>query len=262
MPNPNGAGELPLDVELTGVVQIKKGNIQDCPRRGAKSNVAVRVSDGYGVLRARVDQLVRPQGVPADFTLYFKQTKNAVQSDYQPITEDNFEEWLRARWAKITRAEVDKWAEDQGKEPREIPVFEFFVYKPRQQVSQARRIHRATARRIEAARDRLQQHNNQYGVHMGEIQLNHVAMVNARRPDDEEIMIPDDPTNRQARELDREREQLQNEDEQAAAARNAELQPIQIQLNGTMVEVQVNVRSLRQAVGLPNQRSHEWIPMP
>ena len=134
MPNPNGAGELPLDVELTGVVQIKKGNIQDCPRRGAKSNVAVRVSDGYGVLRARVDQLVRPQGVPADFTLYFKQTKNAVQSDYQPITEDNFEEWLRARWAKITRAEVDKWAEDQGKEPREIPVFEFFVYKPRQQV--------------------------------------------------------------------------------------------------------------------------------
>ena len=87
---------------------------------------------------------------------------------------------------------------------------------------------------------------------MGEIQLNHVAMVNARRPDDEEIMIPDDPTNRQARELDRERGQLQNEDEQAAAARNAELQPIQIQLNGTMVEVQVNVRSLRQAIGLPN----------
>lgn len=251
MPPPSGAGDLPLNEDLTGQLCIKTGNIQENPRRGQKSTIAVKVSDGFPVLRARVEGIVVGHGVPRDFILYFKRTKTAVQSEYQEMTADNFEEWLRARWAKITRAEVEKWQEEDGMTPQQKVVFEFFVYKPRVRQPRARQIQRATQGRIEAARDRIRQHDNTQAIQRGPIELEHLATVNARRPDDAELVLQANNTTIQARYLDQARQQLQNEDEQAAAARNSVMKPITIELNGTMVQVQVNVASLRTALGLP-----------
>jgi len=252
MPDANGAGDLPLDEELTGVLTIKNGLIQDNPRRGLMSEIAVKVSDGYAVLRARVTNIVRRRNVAEDFVLYFRRTKNAVQSNYQEMTEENFEELLRARWAKITRADVDKWAEDENKTPQQKAVFEFFVYKPRERRRRANQIQRATQARIADAMQRLTERDNQNDVYRGPIERNHVAVVNARRPDEEQdIVVPNDNTTRQARRLDQMRVQLQAENEQAAAARNAEYKPITIELNGVEVQVRVKVASLREALGLP-----------
>ena len=253
MPSPNGAGDLPLDVELKGVLQIKKGDIQENPRGGAKHDIVVRVSDGYGVLRARMDTIVRPLGVSREFEIYFKKTKNGVQSSFLQITDDNFEEYLRARWAKITMQEVAKWKEEDDLEPRQVPIFEFFIYKPKERQREgAARIQRATAARIQRARQELQayQRNNNLPA-FGRIQQNHLSHVNARRPDGAELVIPDDATNRQAAALDREIRQVEQETDEARARRDAEMKPLVVEISGQRLEIKVSVKSLRDALGLP-----------
>ena len=251
MPNPNGAGDLPLEQDLTGVLTIRKGDIQGNPRRGDKIPVTVKVSDGFAVLKARIDTIARPKGVPEGFVIYFRKTKTATQAQFGELTAENFEGWLRIRWAKITQEDVTKWQEQDGKEPKDVEVFEFYVYKQDRPEPRANRIYRATQPRIAEARRRLEEHNNQIGREMGAIEMGHVAVVNARHPEGHELVLPEDNTTRQAHQLDRLREEVQNENKAAVAARNATYKPITIQLNGTDVEVLVNVQSLRDALGLP-----------
>ncbi|KAL3936271.1 MAG: hypothetical protein SGBAC_008379 [Bacillariaceae sp.] len=231
MPNPNGAGDLPLDEYLTGVLTIRKGDIERNPRRGDKRQIALKVSDGFNVLRARVDAVVRPLGVPEGFVLYFRRTKKAVQSEFKELTAENFDEFLRYRWAKITGAEVAKWDEEHGKTPKEMPVFEFDVYRPDTRAEPAaKRMQQATQHRIAEARPRLQEHNNQNNIRRGDTDMGHLAVVNARRGDGHE------------------------ETAAAAAAatvRNDTFRQITIKMNGTEVQVEVNVTSLRNALGLP-----------
>ena len=214
----------------------------------------MKVSDGFAVLRARVGTISRQFHVPAGFVLYFKTSRRQVQSNFQEMTANNFEDFLTSRWAKITTQEVAKWTED-GLNAHEFPVFEFFVYAPapnQQQTQQENRIQRATQRRIAEARRRLQQHDNQNSIERGAIERDHLAIVNARRPEGNELELPHDNTTLQARRLDQLRQELQNEDEQAAAARNAVFQPVTIKLNGVELEVEMNVSSLWSALGLPS----------
>ena len=63
MPAPNGAGDLPLDAELKGALQTKKGQTQDNPRGGSKPDMVVKVSDGFGVLPVQIDMLVQLLGM-------------------------------------------------------------------------------------------------------------------------------------------------------------------------------------------------------
>jgi len=243
MPNPNGAGDIPTSTDLLGVLQIKKGSIQDNPRGGPKHDILVKLEDGYEVLRAKIARIVRPLGLPDDFLIYFRRTRNAVQARYEPITADNFEEWLRIRWAKITTQEVVRW-EEEGKEPREVQVIEFFVFKPRSlQRGNAGRIRRATANSIAEAQRRIGEHDN--NQQLGEIQRFHLAHINARRPEGAPLIFPEDATNNQAARLDQARAQLDNEDAQAAAERNNLVRPIRIRwFNGDFVEIPVDVTSL------------------
>ena len=141
MPNPNGAGDLPLEQDLTGVLTIRKGDIQGNPRRGDRILVTVKVSDGFAVLKARIDTIARPKGVPEGFVIYFRKTKTATQAQFGELTAENFEEWLRIRWAKITQEDVTKWQEQDSKEPKDVEVFEFYVYKPDRPEPRANRIY-------------------------------------------------------------------------------------------------------------------------
>src|SRR6056300_1536858 len=106
MPNPNGVGDSPTSTNLLGVLQIKKSSIQDNPRGGPKHDILVKLEYGFEVLQAKIARIVQPLGLSDDFLIYFRRTRNAVQARYEPITADNFEEWLRIRWAKITTQEV------------------------------------------------------------------------------------------------------------------------------------------------------------
>ena len=137
MPNPNAAGNIPLDQELTGVLTVRKGDIQRNPRRGETYSITVKVSDGFEVLRARVHTVSRPSHVPAGFVLYFKTSRRQVQSNFQEMTANNFEDFLTSRWAKITTQEVAKWTED-GLNAHEFPVFDFLythqINKPNQKI--------------------------------------------------------------------------------------------------------------------------------
>ncbi|KAG7338682.1 hypothetical protein IV203_020696 [Nitzschia inconspicua] len=157
-------------------------------------------------------------------------------------------------WSKITQREVDEWQQDAGKTPQESKVFEFFVYQPRDHRPNGRQIPHAPASRsvVEARNRLLAHHQRQNNTRLGPIQLHHLATVNARRPYGSDLIFPNDATNRQAEALDRALEECKAEDEIASAQRNAPYQPILIKFNGSSpMEVQVNVQSLRDALGLP-----------
>jgi len=269
MPPVNAAGELPEDVELRGTIQIKIGLIADNPRGGERRDVTVKVSEGLGVFRARVAQICQNLALPNEFIIYSKRTKQAIQSTFVPLNEDNFAEVLRSRWSRISQHEVNRWTSEDST-PAESFQFEFFVYKPRQQRAPVSTIRRATARGIARARQRIQQYMEENNVEIGEIELQHLAVMNARRPEGSALEIPRDNTTLQARRIDRERRQLQDQNDEAEAQRNNNLQPLRVVISGTMVELQVDVRSLRTALGLPqhnlfwdgvfNEYNHERIP--
>ena len=96
----------------------------------------------------------------------------------------------------------------------------------------------------------LEAHLAETGQQLGNIQRHHATVTNARRPDGAPVELPDDNTMRQARHLDlmaerlRERQEAQNE--------HHEWRNIRLKLNGTEVEVPVELSSLREALGLPN----------
>jgi len=250
MPPPNGAGDLPEDRDLTGVVTVKKGNIEENPRRGERKNITVKVSDGFPVLKARMEGIVQGMGVQNNFLIYFKRTKTAVQSDYGEMHEANFAEWLRMRWSKITATEVTRWAEE-GKSPEQMEVFKFFVYKPRNCRQRLSQLRRATQANMADARERLREHDIVHGIARGPIERAHLAVTNARRPEGAPLELGNDNTTTQARRLDVMQQEMQNEDEQAAVARNNEYRPITFKFNGTDMEVEVKIQSLRAALGLP-----------
>ena len=85
---------------------------------------------------------------------------------------------------------------------------------------------------------------------MGPITRHHTAIRQARQPEGAEFEMPTDNTTRQAQFLDEQRAELAREVE----GRNEEernLKKIRIELNGTWVDVRVDVSSLRLALGLP-----------
>ncbi|KAG7371845.1 hypothetical protein IV203_017987 [Nitzschia inconspicua] len=250
----NAAGDLPLNDDLTGVVTIKKGSIHDNPRRGTSKTVSFRVSEGLAVLKAKIQAMPSQPPLQQDFEVFFRRTKASVQASYVPLSSDNFTDQLKHRWSKITQREVDGWQQDAGKSPNEAKVFEFFVYQPRDRRANGRRIPQAPASRsvVEARNRLLAHHQRQNNTKLGPIQLHHLATVNARRPYGSDLVFPNDATNRQAEALDRALEECKAEDEIASAQRNAPYQPILIKFNGSNpMEVQVNVQSLRDALGLP-----------
>jgi len=221
MPPGNAAGDLPEDTVLNGTVQFKKGERENNPRGGIKRDITFQPDLGYGVLKARVQREAAERGADApalrdDFILFFKRTKTGNQSDFVEVNTTNLLDQLRHRWSKITPLEVTRWAQqDPPKTPREGIIFEFFVYQPRNRSRV--NIRRATHQRIEAERERVRQHAAANGLQIGPIQLQHLAVHNARNNLNPEVLIPNDATTNQAAAIDREKEALANEDAAAAA---------------------------------------------
>ena len=59
--------------------------------------------------------------------LYFKKLKGAAQSQYIILTDENFEDMTRVRWALISSRDVNTWAETD-KSVLEDFFFKIFLY--------------------------------------------------------------------------------------------------------------------------------------
>ena len=255
MPNNNVAGDLPEDEDLNATLQIKKGTVDDQPRGGPKRNFTFKVSEGFLILKAKIQTLATP--LPDDFPIYFKKSKNATQAQFVELTAQNFVAFLKARWSKTTQLDMTRW-EAADSTAVAGTFFEVFVYKPRAALQRQPGLRRATASTVRRERARLQNHAAANNLQIGPIREQHLAVHNARNAgrvadgaQQGDVLIPDDATNRQAARLDEARVELDNQDEQAAQERNDLMRTIQLELNGTIVSVRVNVRSLRTALGLP-----------
>ena len=111
-------------------------------------------------------------------------------------------------------------------------------------------LRRATQSRIEAAAEQIRNYEAESGTQFGAITRQHAGIHHARQPEGTAFTLPTDNTFRQAEQLDMRRQELEERD---AAAVDAEptIRTFRIKLNGTWVDVPVDIVSLRLALGLP-----------
>ncbi|KAJ3250429.1 hypothetical protein HK103_003542 [Boothiomyces macroporosus] len=118
------------------------------------------------------------------------------------------------------------------------------------------RISRATAPRIEAARGVVQAHNTRNQIRMGSHETTYLATKLARRGEHaaaevlEECSRNPDNIGSQLNYLDRQEDQL------CTPSANIELttdsmRTVEIEINGTILPMRINIVTLREALGLP-----------
>ena len=122
--------------------------------------------------------------------------------------------------------------------------FEVFVYIQRRAAENIPTgLRRATASRIEASSRQIHNYEESTGERIGPITRQHVAIRQARQPEGAEFQMPNDNTTRQAQFLDEQREEQAREGE-GGDDEERNRKKIWIELNGTWVEVRVDVSSL------------------
>jgi hypothetical protein len=146
---------------------------------------------------------------------------------------------LQHRWRLLTTDDI-----------RQLGDFRFEAFLYVQRAAQREQFHRATARRVEQARMQRMAYETANTVQFGAITSHHLDVVHARRPKSAAFEVPEDNTTAQAMELDRQREALD-----CLANAEEESQPtatIQVKFNGLWMPLEVNILSLRPALGLPD----------
>ena len=113
-------------------------------------------------------------------------------------------------------------------------------------------LRRATASRVAASARQIREFEQENDVTIGPITRQHVAVRQARQPDGEAFAMPRDNTTRQAEFLD-ERRRIQQAEREAGRGDEADRnrKKIRIEVNGSWMDVWVDVTSLRRALGLP-----------
>lgn len=189
------------------------------------------------MLRAKIIALL--EGPPftklilEDQNIYFRASKGAPQHRYEIMTEDNFTALLSQRVKRVSSKDKRAWNQDIFGNLR----FEFCIYCRSRDPQPT--IHRATV-----AVQQYQQDNN---ISLGPITRNHVTTAHARQPDETPFALPGDNTTRQAMALDASMAALNAE----STADRDKVATIRLQINCNWTDFQVDVRSLRAAVGLP-----------
>ena len=247
------AGQFDVDADCQFRCSVRKGDILQNPRGGKSVEFKMKISEGLGVATAKVLSFVQRSMNSAQLIsddLYFKKSKGAAQSQYIKLTEDNFVAMTRSRWNLISTRDVSSWTRG-GTSVLESFFFEVFVYiHRREQANVPVGLRRATAARIEASARQIRNYEETTGERMGPITRHHTAIRQARQPEGAEFQMPTNNTTRQAQFLDEQRAELAREVEgQNEEERNGK--KIRIELNGTWVDVRVDVSSLRLALGLP-----------
>jgi len=235
---------------------VRKGNILENPRGGSVHELTFQISEGFSVLKAKALSVVRSAPTLANANLiseeiFFKKTKGASQSQFVALNEGNLEDMARGRWNLISRRDCQGWQE-QEKTPLQGFTFEIFLYiHRRQREAVPTGLRRATANRVQAAATAIQNFMNETGTNMGAITQHHLAIHQARQPEGQAFTaIPQDNTTRQAQFLDQQRAEM-SQASQEEDSDDRHKKKLRIEINGTWVEIFVDIRSLRSALGLP-----------
>jgi hypothetical protein len=249
----NECEAFPDTLQLKAQVTLRKGSIASQPRRGTTFPFTFTPTDGYNVFREKIDAIITRQGVemPSNYEVYIKPSKNAVQSSFVVLTDGNYEDSLRLRWSKITKADTIQFrreAPDTMNPTADCFVFDFFVYytAPITQV-----IRRATADNINQAAAEIRRFESEYNVVFGPIQRAHLEVVNARRPVGTELSFPSDPTTLMAQQLDQQMSQSQREEDLEREEMDADVVEVEIFMFNQWVRVPIKRSSLRSALRLP-----------
>ena len=252
--------EIPTTSPLLGEVTIKRGERMYNPRGGSHFPFRFQIDEGFTVLLEKIkrfaDEVASNSGmvIQGPFKVYFQKSKTAVQSQFVEISTNEFEDYIRHRWSKISQGDLTKW-NAEGKTAAESIIFEFFMYIPRNGRSNqqaATSLRRATAGRIQEAAAALRRFESDNQTVFGPIQRNHLEIQIARQPEQtQQLQIPDDNTTRQAAALDRELQQLQQQEQQQARDSEQHMRTIKIEINNTLVDVRVDIRTLQTALSLP-----------
>ncbi|KAE9335885.1 hypothetical protein PF008_g13285 [Phytophthora fragariae] len=103
------------------------------------------------------------------------------------------------------------------------------------------------ARRIKQARVQRMAYEVANTVQFGAITSHHLDVVNARRPESAPLEVPQDNTTTQAMELDRQREALQQQQQDTEREAPATA-VISVRLNGLWMPLEIDILSLRRAI--------------
>lgn len=259
VPNAPAAGVFNLESEFQFRCTVRKGDIRDNPRGGTVTEFKAKISEGLSVTKAKALSFVRREMSSAQLIsddLYFKKSKGAAQSQFIKLTDENFEEKTRVRWALISSRDVNAWAE-ADKSVLEGFFFEIFLYIQRRRVDNVPRgLRRATQTRIEAASQQIRGFEEANNTELGPITRHHLSIHQARQPEGSQFTtIPNDNTTRQAQFLDEQRQLVAARREEGGGEANDDTRnrkKIRIEVHGTWVDVFVDIRSLRSALGLPD----------
>ncbi|KAE8979556.1 hypothetical protein PR003_g27641 [Phytophthora rubi] len=244
-------GLLPADKSLHGSVTFRTGPRANGPRKGIVKQFTFVAGAGFSVARAQAlrflsgDEFTPDPEVIEDQNLFMKATKNARQQDFKEVTESNFWELLKRRWACITDNDILTMASS------ELPIydqftFEFYIYlAPAQRATEGLR--RATADRVRAAAAEIAAIQEREGRRFGPIASHHLAVHVARQPEGAPISVPNDNTTQQAIALDRAAAALSVEHDEI----EEDAVEIEVELFGAWVKVRVKRSTLRTALRLP-----------
>ena len=110
------------DAEYIAWIVVCQGIIHKNPRGVARATFKFHPSEGFDVLKEKVERFKRLtnfyDALLADNGVYFKRSKNAVQSTFVLLDEGRWKEHLLYRWGRITSSDFRQW-ESEGKGPRD-----------------------------------------------------------------------------------------------------------------------------------------------
>ncbi|KUF98839.1 hypothetical protein AM588_10011624 [Phytophthora nicotianae] len=248
------------DTKLNGIETARKGIVEKQPRGGKIKKFTFTLDDGFEVLRTKLFGYLEREPFTGlqlnDERIHFKTSKGASQNQVFVVNADNFETLLRRRAKRVSNVERKSWNQDVLGNLS----FEFFLYC-KARPKPAPTLHRATAARIRTATAVVERYQENNGVVLGPITLNHLVTTHARQPDSTQFTIPSDNTTRQAMAIDEAAARLATASQNNAQRQTAS---IRLEINGAWNTFKVDVSSLRKALGLPDHdifftRDISWI---
>lgn len=234
---------------LNAMLVVRVGVPLGRSRGGWKRDINFNVNEGYAVFREKcmvkftdictnIPDDKRQIELADDKEIYLKRAKHDSQEKYVQLSPDNFVASLEHRWGLLT-----------ARDRVNIGCFRFEVFLYVKNKISTQQFFRATAARIDRARVQRATYEASNAVSFGPITAHHLDIVNARRPDSASFEVPMDNTTQQAIFLDR---QLQDKARDVEPDDSARAAIVQIKLNGLWVPVEVDKRSLRRALRLPD----------
>ncbi|KAF9438525.1 hypothetical protein BGZ76_007199 [Entomortierella beljakovae] len=210
--------------------------------------------DCYSIFCARIR--TRLKGLaglewPQNSFPYIQPCHTTPQKNYQKVTEDNLEEALTKAW----RFEARRLNSADG-----IYV-NIFVYlsniRSRTQTIGGSTIQRATKTRIDAAHQLISHAVAQNTIPpMGDITTahftRHLARLSKMPSQTEPLELPQTNTFRQTQHLDEQARTLDLRRQAGEASQQEEYSTIEVMIEGVILPIRVKIRSLREALNLPN----------